>query len=61
MKLDLLDSEIVQDPTLQRTNKTECPNCDHNEAVFFMARSGGTNSDMALVFLCVQCKHKWIL
>lgn len=62
MRLDLIDSGLANDPTLPRTFETECPRCHGNEAVFFMSRSGGRDSDMALVFLCTnaECHHKWL-
>lgn len=62
MRLDLVDSALANDPTLPRTFDTQCPRCSGNEAVFFMSRSGGRDSDMALVFLCAnsECSYKWL-
>uniref|UniRef100_A0A6S8ESB1 DNA-directed RNA polymerase subunit n=1 Tax=Aplanochytrium stocchinoi TaxID=215587 RepID=A0A6S8ESB1_9STRA len=62
MRLDLVDPALSGDPTLPRTYDTNCEKCGGNEAVFFMSRSGGRDSDMALVFLCVNsaCHHKWL-
>lgn len=54
--------DLARDPTLPRTFDIQCENCGGNEAVFFMSRSGGRDSDMALVFLCAnsECAHKWM-
>ena len=62
MRLDLVDPALAKDPTLPRTFNTCCPECEGSEAVFFMSRSGGRDSDMALVFLCANadCSHKWL-
>ena len=61
-RLDLVDPDLVRDPTLPRTFNTECAKCHGHEAVFFMSRSGGKDSDMGLVFLCANenCLHKWL-
>eukprot|EP00924_Labyrinthula_sp_SR-Ha-C_P013440 snap_masked-scaffold_5-processed-gene-2.26-mRNA-1 protein AED:0.02 eAED:0.02 QI:0/-1/0/1/-1/1/1/0/114 len=61
-KLSLVDPDLASDPTLPRAFDTICPNCQGTEAVFFMSRAGGAESDMALIFLCVNesCHHKWI-
>ncbi len=61
-KLELVDTELASDPTLPRTFETRCPKCKGKEAVFFMSRSGGKDSDMGLVFLCANqnCAHKWL-
>jgi DNA-directed RNA polymerase II subunit RPB9 len=61
-RLDMLDTDMASDPTLPRTFDTRCPKCKGKEAVFFMSRSGGKDSDMGLVFLCANdaCLHKWL-
>jgi DNA-directed RNA polymerase II subunit RPB9 len=58
-RLEAVDSAVAQDPTLPRTFDANCPNCSGKEAVFFQQESG-RDSDMALIFLCVQCKHLWL-
>jgi len=62
MRLDLVDPELAKDPTLPHTKETKCPKCKGKEAVFFMSRAGGKDSDMGLIFLCKNeaCLHKWI-
>lgn len=61
-KLDLVDTGLASDPTLPRTFETRCPACKGKEAVFFMSRSGGKDSDMGLIFLCANdaCLNKWL-
>mmetsp|Transcript_39297 Transcript_39297/g.63819 ORF Transcript_39297/g.63819 Transcript_39297/m.63819 type:complete len:92 (+) Transcript_39297:220-495(+) len=61
-RLELVDPELARDPTLPRTFTTKCPSCKGKEAVFFMSRSGGKDSDMGLIFLCANdaCRHKWL-
>ena len=58
-RLDLISDAVKNDPTLPRTI-VECVNCGESEAVFFMSRSGGRDSDMKLVFLCTECGEKWL-
>ena len=53
-------SDMIKDPTLQRTKDARCPNCGHHEAVFFMEGATGKDQTMKLVFMCVGCMHKWI-
>ncbi len=61
-RLDLVDTDLARDPTLPRTYETRCPKCKGKEAVFFMSRAGGKDSDMGLIFLCAHegCLHKWL-
>ena len=60
-KLELVDTALVGDPTLPRTDQANCPNCGEHVAVFFMSgQSQGTDSDMALIFICTACTHKWV-
>lgn len=48
--------DVRADPTLPRTKDVRCPNCNHNEAVFFSASS---EQGMTLYFNCVNCAHRW--
>ena len=58
-KLDTVDGSVVTDPTLPRTKDARCGKCGKREAVFFQGDSG-RDSDMALVFVCVRCRSKWL-
>lgn len=62
-KLDLVDTQVIHDPTLPRTNdpnKKMCGKCGHFQAVFFQAGTG-RDSDMHLIFICCKCTHKWMI
>ncbi|KAH9254258.1 hypothetical protein BASA81_007859 [Batrachochytrium salamandrivorans] len=61
-KLELVDTQMVYDPTLPRTsnpNAKVCPECSSYQAVYFQA-STGRDADMNLIFICCSCKHKWM-
>lgn len=36
-KLDIVQTDVVDDPTLQRSKNAVCEKCNYNEAVFFQA------------------------
>lgn len=36
-KLDIVQTDVVDDPTLQRSKNAICEKCNYNEAVFFQA------------------------
>uniref|UniRef100_A0A7S3NJ32 TFIIS-type domain-containing protein n=1 Tax=Aureoumbra lagunensis TaxID=44058 RepID=A0A7S3NJ32_9STRA len=59
-RLDIINPEITDDPTLQRSNDVVCENCNYSEAVLFQAESGITAKSLSLIFVCCNCKHKWI-
>eukprot|EP00629_Pelagomonadales_sp_RCC1024_P018053 CAMPEP_0119275508 /NCGR_PEP_ID=MMETSP1329-20130426/13877_1 /TAXON_ID=114041 /ORGANISM="Genus nov. species nov., Strain RCC1024" /LENGTH=144 /DNA_ID=CAMNT_0007275889 /DNA_START=158 /DNA_END=589 /DNA_ORIENTATION=+ len=58
-RLDTINSEVVQDPTLQRHPATSCDNCGHGTAVLFQAESGATAASLSLIFVCCACGFKW--
>ncbi|KAJ1462635.1 hypothetical protein M885DRAFT_456317 [Pelagophyceae sp. CCMP2097] len=60
MRLDAINPEVVQDPTLQRSNQVTCDSCGHNEAVLFQAESGVKASSLSLIFVCCDCGNKWV-
>jgi DNA-directed RNA polymerase II subunit RPB9 len=49
----------VKDPTLPRATGVECSNCGHDEAVFFQAPMKGDEA-MKLIFMCMNCAHRWL-
>jgi DNA-directed RNA polymerase II subunit RPB9 len=49
-------SDVMADPTLPRTQDVTCPECAHNEAVFF---SSSSEQGMTLYFNCLSCRHRW--
>jgi len=38
-ELTQIVADVVHDPTLPKTDDHPCPNCTHQEAVFFQAQS----------------------
>lgn len=36
-KLDIVQTDVIDDPTLQRSKNAICEKCNYNEAVFFQA------------------------
>lgn len=57
--LNLVNNDIVEDPTLSRDENKECEECHKKGCVFFQAHGDGDEA-MALIFMCIHCKHKWI-
>ena len=57
--LNLVNNDIVEDPTLSRDENKECEECHEKGCVFFQAHGDGDEA-MALIFMCIHCKHKWI-
>ncbi|CAM9120717.1 unnamed protein product [Ectocarpus fasciculatus] len=57
--LDVISSDMKNDPTLQRSSDIECPKCGYHEAVFFQQTSKSTA--LRLIFICCarDCKEKW--
>jgi len=59
--LAVFNADLINDPTMMRTNETQCPNCDGTGAIMFMASADVKSADgMKLVFICTTCKHKWL-
>ncbi|KAM5351065.1 hypothetical protein ACJ41O_003788 [Fusarium nematophilum] len=48
--------DVGSDPTLPRSNKS-CPNCAHNEAVFFQSQQRSAETGMKLFYVCCECGH----
>jgi len=55
----LVQSDVVTDPTLPRTNTVDCPKCNHGEAVFFQSTSRNDAEAMTLFFVCTNCGERW--
>ena len=54
-----MNNDIVEDTTLSRDENKECEECHRKGCVFFQAHGDGDEA-MALIFMCIHCKHKWI-
>mmetsp|Transcript_23611 Transcript_23611/g.30857 ORF Transcript_23611/g.30857 Transcript_23611/m.30857 type:complete len:115 (+) Transcript_23611:228-572(+) len=59
-KLDIIPNDIVEDPTLQRSNDAQCQACNNTEAVFLQAEQSAKSESLALIFICCACGHKWV-
>jgi DNA-directed RNA polymerase II subunit RPB9 len=59
-RLENVLSDLNKDPTLQRSHTVDCPNCSHNEAVFFQADVTLKSTKLTLVFICCSCGWKWM-
>lgn len=60
----LVNSDMASDPTLQHTSgrMEACPECDHDDAVFFQTLANRDVSGMRLYFVCSNrsCGHAWV-
>ena len=60
------DPEYALDPTMMRTREVSCPECGHNEAVFFPT-SDQNESQILKVYICANvdaqgqiiCGYSW--
>lgn len=59
-RLDTINPEVTQDPTLQRMRGAHCESCGHDEAVLFQAESGAFAASLSLIFVCCGCGYKWV-
>lgn len=57
--VDLVEQDVVNDPTLSRDENKVCEKCGQKGCVFFQAH-GDDDDAMALIFMCINCKQKWI-
>ena len=57
--LHTVPSAVSDDPTLARSQRANCPNCGHQEAVFFQSELSQSDS-LALIFVCCNCDAKWV-
>ena len=62
-QLAIVKSDVINDPTLQRSYDADCAKCGGKKAVFFQVHSGSKNmSRLNLIFVCCNpdCCHKWM-
>ena len=57
--LNLVENDVIDDPTLSRDETKEYEFCHQRGCVFFQAHGDGDDA-MALIFMCIHCRHKWI-
>ena len=59
-RLEVINSDVNKDPTLQRSRVVDCAQCGHNEAVFFQAEQTAKSTALNLVYVCCECGYKWM-
>ena len=59
-RLETINPDVVQDPTLQRMRGPPCDTCGHPESVLFQAESGEKAASLSLIFVCCNCGAKWV-
>merc|ERR1712045_1107677 len=54
-------TDVIQDPTMPRSDDHPCPRCRHREAVFFQSDTKKAAADMRLYYVCtnINCCHRW--
>eukprot|EP00039_Didymoeca_costata_P020290 m.340760 g.340760 ORF g.340760 m.340760 type:complete len:204 (-) comp19508_c0_seq1:425-1036(-) len=61
--LDFVNSDVASDPSLSHTrgNFKPCPECGHQDAVYFQTQINRDQSAMRLYYVCCNpsCGHKW--
>ena len=57
--IEHVKQDVVNDPTLSRDENKVCEKCGEKGCVFFQAH-GDDDDAMALIFMCINCKQKWI-
>ncbi|KAM7536031.1 hypothetical protein Aperf_G00000102440 [Anoplocephala perfoliata] len=60
-ELSLINTVVVHDPTLPRTEDHGCPSCGNKEAVFFHPQTLKADDNMRLYYVRtnLECLHKW--
>ena len=60
-QLAIVKSDVINDPTLQRSYDAHCEKCSGNKAVFFQVHAGKM-ARLNLIFVCCNpdCCHKWM-
>mmetsp|Transcript_22249 Transcript_22249/g.22425 ORF Transcript_22249/g.22425 Transcript_22249/m.22425 type:complete len:115 (-) Transcript_22249:24-368(-) len=59
-RLDVIQKDLNQDPTLQRSHNICCPGCSFETAVFFQAEQTAKSTALNLVYICCRCGYKWM-
>ena len=61
-ELRCINTDVIQDPALPRTNTQYCLRCMNNDVVFFQSDNRKTiENQMKLYYVCtnVDCCHRW--
>merc|ERR1712203_1175979 len=56
-----INTDVIQDPTMPRSEDHPCPRCRHRESVFFQSDTKKAAADMRLYYVCTNtnCCHRW--
>ncbi|EGD79583.1 hypothetical protein PTSG_10432 [Salpingoeca rosetta] len=57
--LTRMNPDVIADPTLPHSRSKPCPQCAHEDAVYFQAQVNREKSNMQLFYVCCQCRHQW--
>ncbi|KAI6213123.1 TFIIS-type domain-containing protein [Aphelenchoides besseyi] len=62
-ELTQIVADVMQDPTLPKTEDHPCPRCKNRQAVFFQAQSRRVEEEMRLYYVCTDpnCGHRQIV
>ena len=61
-ELSYINTDIIQEPALPRSNAHTCPKCKNKEMVFFQSDNRKTTEhEMKLYYVCtnIDCCHRW--
>jgi len=53
--VDISDTEDQGRPTTE----TQCPECDNNQAYWYMQQIRAADESETRFFVCTECEHKW--
>jgi len=51
--------DLHTDPTLAHS-PMQCPNCQHNDSVYYQDQSKRTETRMILFYVCTNCGHNYV-
>jgi DNA-directed RNA polymerase II subunit RPB9 len=60
-QLTNINSDVIGDPTLARSDDHCCPKCHYHKVVYFQSDSFKNDDQMKLYYVCtnVECVHRW--
>ena len=61
-QLENIPDDIIDDPTLARSNDVICPKCTHTGGAYIRNHEGGVDSTLGLIWVCtnLECRYRWI-
>ena len=56
-----INSDVIGDPALPRSDDHCCPKCHYRKVVYFQSDSFKTEDEMKLYYVCTnpECVHRW--